>query len=121
MNEGSADFSLRQSATAQKPIADDELETVRVNTVRPFILNLKCQTMISVKKTTESKTDNRNRMDLCIGNTTLRLTEREAVYLVRQIADLYFGDVNNLEANIRNHKGFEGKDLGKILDPKEKK
>ena len=77
--------------------------------------------MISVKKTIESKTDNRNRMDLCIGNTTLRLTEREAVYLVRQIAEHYFGDIKNLETNIRNHKGFDGTDLGKILDPKEKK
>jgi hypothetical protein len=53
--------------------------------------------MITVKKTVEAKTDNRNRLDLSIGNTTLRLTEREAVYLVRQIAELYFGDVKNLE------------------------
>jgi len=77
--------------------------------------------MISVKKTIESKTDNRNRMDLCIGNTTLRLTEREAVFLVRQIAEHYFGDIKNIETNIRNHKGFEGIDLGKIKEPKEEK
>jgi hypothetical protein len=77
--------------------------------------------MISVKKTIESKTDNRNRMDLCIGNTTLRLTEREAVFLVRQIAEHYFGDIKNIEANLRNHKGFEGIDLGKIKEPKEEK
>lgn len=76
--------------------------------------------MITVKKTVESKTDNRNRMDLSIGNTTLRLTEKEAVYLVRQIAELYFGDVANLESNIRSHKGFEGVDLGKIKELKEK-
>lgn len=76
--------------------------------------------MITVKKTVESKTDNRNRMDLCIGSTTMRLTEKEAVYLVRQIAELYFGDVKNLESNIRNHKGFDGVDLGKIREPKEK-
>lgn len=76
--------------------------------------------MITVKKTVESKTDNRNRMDLCIGSTTMRLTEKEAVYLVRQIAELYFGDVANLELNIRNHKGFNGVDLGKIREPKEK-
>jgi hypothetical protein len=76
--------------------------------------------MITVKKTVESKTDNRNRMDLCIGNTTMRLTEKEAVYLVRQIAELYFGDVANLESNIRSHKGFDGVDLGKIREPKEK-
>ena len=74
--------------------------------------------MISVKKTIETKTDNRNRMDLCIGKTTLRLTEREAVYLVRQIAELYFGDVANLESNIRAHKGFDGIDLGKIKEAK---
>ena len=76
--------------------------------------------MITVKKTVESKTDNRNRMDLCIGNSTMRLTEKEAVYLVRQIAELYFGDVANLESNIRSHKGFAGVDLGKIREPKEK-
>ena len=74
--------------------------------------------MIKVQKTIESKTDNRNRMDLSIGNTTLRLTEREAVYLIKQIAELYFGDVKDLESNIRNHKGFDGTDLGKILEPK---
>ncbi len=74
--------------------------------------------MIKVQKTIESKTDNRNRMDLCIGKTTLRLTEREAVYLIKQIAELYFGDVKDLESNIRNHKGFDGTDLGKILEPK---
>lgn len=75
--------------------------------------------MISVKKTVETKTDNRNRMDLCIGKTTLRLTEREAVFLVRQIAELYFGDVANLESNIRTHKGFDGVDLGKINEVKQ--
>lgn len=74
--------------------------------------------MISVKKTIESKTDNRNRMDLMIGKTTMRLTEREAIYLTRQIAELYFGTVDNLETNVRNHKGFDGLDLGKILAPK---
>ncbi|MEY4273647.1 MAG: hypothetical protein RL638_595 [Bacteroidota bacterium] len=74
--------------------------------------------MIKVQKTIESKTDNRNRMDLCIGKTTLRLTEREAVYLIKQIAELYFGDVKDLEFNILNHKGFDGTDLGKILEPK---
>ncbi len=74
--------------------------------------------MIKVQKTIESKTDNRNRMDLCIGKTTLRLTEREAVYLIKQIAELYFGDVKALEFNILNHKGFDGTDLGKILEPK---
>ncbi len=74
--------------------------------------------MIKVQKTIESKTDNRNRMDLCIGKTTLRLTEREAVYLIKQIAELYFGDVKDLEFNILNHKGFDGIDLGKILEPK---
>ena len=74
--------------------------------------------MIKVQKTIESKTDNLNRMDLCIGKTTLRLTEREAVYLIKQIAELYFGDVKDLESNIRNHKGFDGTDLGKILEPK---
>ncbi len=76
--------------------------------------------MISVKKTVETKTDNRNRMDLSIGKSTLRLTEKEAVFLVRQIAELYFGDVNNLESNIRNHKGFDGVDLGKIKEVKDK-
>lgn len=74
--------------------------------------------MISVKKTLESKTDKRNRMDLCIGKTTLRLTEREAIFLVRQISELYFGELNNLETNLRYHKGFEGIDLGKINEPK---
>ena len=74
--------------------------------------------MISVKKNVESKTDNRNRMDLSIGSTTIRLTEKEAVYLVRQIAELYFGDVANLESNIRAHKGFDGIDLGKIKEAK---
>ncbi len=76
--------------------------------------------MITVNKTIETKTDNRNRMDLCIGKTTLRLTEKEAVYLVRQIAELYFGDVANLESNIRSHQGFDGTDLGKIKEPKDK-
>ena len=76
--------------------------------------------MISVKKTVETKTDNRNRMDLSIGKTTLRLTEKEAIFLVRQIAELYFGDVNNLESTIRNHKGFDGVDLGKIKEAKNK-
>lgn len=73
--------------------------------------------MIKVQKTIETKTDNRNRMDLCVGNKTLRLTEREAIYLIRQIAELYFGDVKDLETNIKKHKGFDGADLGKILEP----
>ncbi len=74
--------------------------------------------MIKVQKTIESKTDNRNRMDLCIGKTTLRLTEREAIHLIKQIAELYFGDLSDLESKIRNHKGFDGINLGKILEPK---
>ncbi len=74
--------------------------------------------MIKVQKTTESRTDNRNRMDLCIGNHTYRLTEREAIHLIRQIAELYFGEVKDLETKIRHHKGFDGTDLGKIREPK---
>lgn len=77
--------------------------------------------MITVQKTKETKTDNRNRMDLQIGEHTYRLTEREGIYLIRQIAELYFGTTKDLEKNISNHPGFEGKDLSRIKPRKEEK
>jgi hypothetical protein len=76
--------------------------------------------MIQVKKTQESKTDNRNRMDLQIGQHTYRLTEREAVYLIRQMAELYFGSTKELEQNLLQHPGYSGENLTKIVDKEDK-